>query len=66
MTSETTGRALPQLTGDDAPCTNLCYCERAANLRRIREAQAKLVSMEQEINRLRTENVRLRSLRVQA
>lgn len=26
-----TGRALPQLTGDDAPCAHLCFCERGSN-----------------------------------
>lgn len=35
------GRALPQLTGDEAPCSHLCYCKRAlylAEIERLREA----------------------------
>jgi hypothetical protein len=35
------GRALPQLTGDGAPCSHLCYCKRSlylAEIERLRSA----------------------------
>jgi len=41
-TGETTGRALPRLTGDAAPCSHLCYCERAANRAEIKRLRAAL------------------------
>lgn len=43
--TDITGRALPQLTGDEAPCAHLCYCERAANRAEIERLQAAVQRM---------------------
>ena len=42
---KTTGRALPHLIGDDAPCSNLCYCERPKNFAEIKLLRAALAPL---------------------